>query len=58
LRCGKGPEFTSRHFIGWCEERGIALVHIQAGKPMQNGYVESFNGRFLDECLNANGFLT
>jgi len=57
LRCDNGPEFTSRHFIGWCEERGIALVHIQPGKPMQNGYVESFNGRFRDECLNANWFL-
>jgi putative transposase len=57
LRCDNGPEFTSRHFTGWCEERGIALVHIQPGKPMQNGYVESFNGRFRDECLNANWFL-
>ena len=56
LRCDNGPEFTSRHFIGWCEQRGIALVHIQPGKPMQNGYVESFNGRFRDECLNANWF--
>lgn len=57
LRCDNGPEFTSRHFIGWCEERGIALVHIQPGKPMQNGYLESFNGRLRDECLNANWFL-
>jgi putative transposase len=32
-------------------------VHIEPGKPMQNGYVESFNGRFRDECLNANWFL-
>lgn len=57
LRCNNGPEFTSRHFLGWCEERGIALVHIQPGKPMQNGYVGSFNGRFRDERLNANWFL-
>lgn len=49
LRCDNGPEFTSRHFLGWCEERGIALVHIQPGKPMQNGYLESFNGRLRDE---------
>jgi putative transposase len=56
LRCDNGPEFTSRHFIGWCEEKGIALVHIQPGRPMQNGQVESFNGRFRDECLNANWF--
>jgi putative transposase len=57
LRCDNGPEFTSRHIIGWCEQRGIRLVHIEPGKPMQSGYVESFNGRFRDECLNANWFL-
>jgi putative transposase len=57
LRCDNGPEFTSRHFLGWCADRGIELVHIQPGRPMQNGHVESFNGRFRDECLNANWFL-
>ena len=57
LRCDNGPEFTSRHFIGWCADKGIELVHIQPGKPMQNGYVESFNGRFRDECLNASWFV-
>ncbi|MFN7998007.1 MAG: IS3 family transposase [Bryobacteraceae bacterium] len=57
IRCDNGPEFTSRHFLAWCEERGISLVHIQPGRPMQNGYVESFNGRLRDECLNANWFL-
>jgi putative transposase len=57
LRCDNGPEFTSRHFIGWCEANGIKLIHIQPGRPMQNGYVESFNGRFRAECLNANWFL-
>ena len=57
LRCDNGPEFTSRHFLGWCEEQGISVVHIQPGKPMQNGHVESFNGRLRDECLNANWFV-
>ncbi len=56
LRCDNGPEFTSRNVVGWCEERGIELIHIQPGKPMQNGHVESFNGRLRDECLNANWF--
>ena len=51
-----GPEFTSRHFLVWCEEKGIEVQHIQPGKPMQNGHVESFNGRFRDECLNHNWF--
>jgi putative transposase len=58
IRCDNGPEFTSRHFLSWCEERKIALLHIQPGRPMQNGHVESFNGRFRDECLNHNWFTT
>jgi putative transposase len=57
LRCDNGPEFTSRHFIGWCAQKKIELVHIQPGRPMQNGHVESFNGRFRDECLNASWFV-
>jgi putative transposase len=56
LRCDNGSEFTSRHFLSWCEEKKIQLIHIQPGRPMQNGHVESFNGRFRDECLNANCF--
>ena len=58
LRCDNGPVSSSRHIVGWCEEKKINLVHIQPGKPMQNGHVESFNGRFRDECLNANWFRT
>jgi len=58
IRCDNGPEFTSRHFLTWCEEHKIRIIHIQPGRPMQNGYVESFNGRFRDECLNANWFQT
>jgi len=58
VRCDNGPEFTSRHFLAWCEERRIGLVHIQPGRPMQNGHVESFNGRLRDECLNVNWFAT
>jgi putative transposase len=56
IRCDNGPEFTSRHFLAWCEQEKIQLLHIQPGKPMQNGKVESFNGRLRDECLNANWF--
>ena len=58
IRCDNGPEFTSRHFLAWCEEKQIAVTHIQPGRPMQNGHVESFNGRFRDECLNHNWFST
>jgi len=56
IRCDNGPEFTSRHFLAWCVERGIELVHIQPGKPQQNGYVESFHGKLRDECLNVSWF--
>ena len=44
--------------IGWAEDWKIGLVHIEPGKPMQNGHVESFNGRLRDECLNTNWFRT
>ena len=56
LRLDNGPEFTSRCFLAWAEQRGIRLVFIQPGKPVQNSFIESFNGRFRDECLNANWF--
>jgi putative transposase len=56
IRCDNGPELTSRHIFGWCTDNKINLIHIQPGRPMQNGHVESFNGRFRDECLNATGF--
>ena len=58
VRTDNGPEFTSRTFIGWAQARGIEHILIQPGRPMQNGYIESFNGRFRDECLNENWFET
>jgi putative transposase len=51
-----GPEFRGRVMAAWSEERGVRLEFIQPGKPAQNAYVESFNGRLRDECLNANWF--
>jgi putative transposase len=56
LRCDNGPELTSRHFLAWCIERKIELVHIQPGRPMQNGRVESFHGKLRDECLRVSWF--
>lgn len=56
IRCDNGPELTSRHFLAWCVEHKISIVHIQPGRPMQNGHVESFNGKLRDECLNTNWF--
>jgi putative transposase len=51
-----GPEFRGRALAAWSEQRGVRLDFIQPGKPAQNAYIESFNGRLRDECLNANWF--
>ncbi len=56
IRCDNGPELTSRHFLAWCVERQIELMHIQPGKPTQNARVESFHGRLRDECLTVSWF--
>jgi hypothetical protein len=47
---------TSRHFLAWAIERGIELVHIQPGKPTQNGRLESCNGKLREECLRVSWF--
>jgi putative transposase len=52
-----GPEFICRSVRSWCEEHRVLLRYIEPGRPMQNGHIESFNGRLRDECLNANWFL-
>jgi putative transposase len=51
-----GTEFTSNAILAWQEELGIQWHYIAPGKPMQNGFVESFNGRLRDECLNEHLF--
>jgi putative transposase len=56
LRSDNGPEVSSRHYLAWCVERSISTIHIQPGKPTQNGHVESFHGRIRDECLNTSWF--
>ncbi len=58
VRTDNGPEFASRAFISWAQSRGIRHFLIEPGQPMQNGYIESFNGRFRDECLNEHWFQT
>jgi len=47
-----GTELTSMAVLKWCQETDIEWHYIAPGKPMQNGFVESFNGSFRDECLN------
>ena len=56
IRCDNGPELTSRHFLAWCIERQIELLHIQPGKPTQNARIESFHGRLREECLSVSWF--
>jgi putative transposase len=58
VRTDNGPEFTSRAFMAWANSHGVRHILIQPGKPMQNGYIESFNGKFRDECLNEQWFET
>ena len=51
-----GPEFTSKAMLCWAQQRGVKLHFIDPGKPTQNAYIESFNGKFRDECLNQHWF--
>lgn len=55
LRCDNGPEFWSKAFQRWSLGK-IKIDFIDAGKPRQNAFVESFNGKFRDECLNTREF--
>lgn len=53
-----GPEFASTALDAWAAQHGVHLYFIQPGKPVQNAFIESFNGKFRDECLNEHWFLT
>lgn len=52
-----GPEFLSRAFTSWCESKRIEVRYISPGKPVMNAFIESFNGRIRDECLNQSVFV-
>lgn len=56
IRTDNGPEFVGKAMLNWAHRRGITLRLIEPGKPNQNAYVESFNGRLRDECLNEHWF--
>ena len=53
-----GPEFRGEALDQWASMHGVALLFIQPGKSIQNAFAESFNGRFRDECLNENWFVS
>jgi putative transposase len=53
-----GSEFTGRAMDNWAHQAGVKLDFIRPGRPVQNGYIESFNGRLRDECLNGEIFFS
>src|SRR5215510_12651846 len=56
LRCDNGSEFTSQLMDLWAYQHQVRIDYSRPGKPTDNAYVESFNGTFRDECLNAHWF--
>ena len=58
IRSDNGPEFIAHALRRWCKSSGTATAYIEPGSPWQNGYAESFNGRFRDEFLNTELFTT
>lgn len=56
LRTDNALEFCGRAMLTWAHDRGVTLRLIEPGKPNQNAYIESFNGRLRDECLNEHWF--
>jgi len=56
IRTDNGAEFCGKAMVAWAHERGVQLRLIEPGKPNQNAYIESFNGRLRDECLNEHWF--
>ena len=56
IRTDNGAEFTGKSMLTWAHRQSIQLRLIEPGKPNQNAYVESFNGRLRDECLNEHWF--
>ncbi len=58
MRTDNGKEFCGRAMLTWAHTQGVALRLIEPGKPNQNAYIESFNGRLRDECLNEHWFVS
>ena len=58
IRSDNGPEFASKAVKGWLRDRHVGTLFIEPGSPWENGYIESFNGKLRDECLNGELFLS
>ena len=53
-----GPEFSGKALDAWAFEHGVQIEFTRPGKPTDNGHIESFNGKFRDECLNEHWFMS
>ncbi len=58
IRSDNGPEFTAKAVRGWLNRLGVKTLFIEPGRPWENGYIESFNGKLGDELLNREIFTT
>ena len=58
IRVDQGTEFVSRDLDLWAHQRGVTLDFSRPGKPTDNAFIESFNGKFRAECLNAHWFMS
>ena len=58
IRSDNGPEFASKAVRKWLKKSGVGTLFIEPGSPWENGYIESFNGKLRDECLNGELFLS
>jgi len=58
LRSDNGSEFTADLIRGWLQRLGVKTLYIEPGSPWENGYIESFNSRFRQECSNEHWFLS
>ena len=58
IRCDNGSEFIAEELRDWLNEKGVEPLYVEPGSPWQNGYIESFNGKLRDECLNQEVFLS
>jgi len=56
IRSDNGPEFIADAIKRWLQDQGVETLYIEPGSPWENGYVESFNGKFRDEVLNRELF--
>jgi len=56
IGCDNGPEFAGKALDLWAHQHAVALQFIRPGKPIENAFIESFNGKFRDECLSLHWF--